>query len=158
MRLSGNVSILFGDKAVTDQVLKTYRRKWKGYALLPGIDDSRFSDEEAFYALLYESTPLTIVGDESKDPLVFEVSFKKFPYSIKDRRGFAAYGLRLTPKQGCVKSVKFDRDDGPPGVPLSVSADCVSVDCGGDLHLEIFFRPIKHQKGVRPPSDFRKNA
>lgn len=163
MKLIGNVSILFGDQVVTDQVLGIYRNKWKGYAILPGIGECRAcaSEEKAFHALLFETTPFTISGEQNEGQLVFEASFKRFPYSINGKREFACFGLRLIPRQGRVRTVEFDGDDEKSVAvnSFSVSSDCFSVDLGnGSLHLEIFLRPMKPQTEIAPPAGFHEEV
>jgi hypothetical protein len=155
MNLARNVSILFGDKVVTDETLEMYRKKWKGYALLPGIGEGYASDEKAFHALLFETTPFTISGEDNEEQVILEASFKRFPYSIDGKQAFASFGLRLVPKQGRVHSVKLSGDNSVTVNSLSVNEDYVSVDLGsGSLHLEIFFHPMAPQTEVMPPAGF----
>lgn len=157
MKLVGNTSILFGGEIVTDQVLETYRQQWKGFVISPGIGANNCTDETAFHALLFETTPIAISRDMGYEQLIFQASFKRFPYSINGNRNFASFGLRLVPKQGRVKSVEFDRGRLVAINTLLFIGDYLCVDLGnGSLHLEIFFRPAEPQTEIGPPAGFQK--
>lgn len=159
MKLSGNVSIVFENKVITDHVLAMYRKKWKGYAIIPGVNDSSRSDEEILHALLFETTPLMIIGDESADPLILEASLKIFPYSINGNQEFASFGLRFMPKQGIVKSVELDDDWKIAINAFSMSSERFSINlANGCLHMEVFFKPTKQQEEILPPIGFHEKV
>lgn len=160
MKLLNNARIIFGGKVVTDEVLETYRNKWKRCNVAPGVGLD-YSDENTFHRLLFGVAPFTIIGDEEAGDLDLEGSLKIFPYSIDGNRNFADYGLRLMPKHGRVKSIELDNEDGLGAAvnAFVVNGDGISVELGnGILRLEIFFRPIELQKEILPPAGFREEV
>lgn len=156
MRLLGNVEICFQKEVITEKDLKFFRGKWKGKAILPGIIHQRYTDKEVFYALTYETIPLTIANDDKNGPLVFEATLRRFPYSINGDASFANFGLRFVPKCGHVKSINLDKNWTVAINSLSASSEGLLVDFGnGSLHLEIFYKPIEHKlEEIVPSSGF----
>ena len=157
MRLSSNVWLEFNGKTITDDTLEYYRKRCKGKAIMPGIQD-KIPEEMALHALLYETTPFTINNKRVGEPLVLTVTFKKFPYSIDGKEGFSAFSIRLVPKQGNVKSVELDENHTVAVNTLSAEPDRLLTGLGnGSLWLEIFFTPqTETLEELGPPTHFRK--
>ncbi len=164
MKLIGAISILFGDKLITEQILELYRDKWKNRAICPGKGAVDMVEETVLHALLYELTPLTIVADENSKPLILKALLKRFPYSIDGKENFAAFGLRLVPVQGRIKQIDMDPYMNPRSSVaisnISINTELLSVDFGNEsLHLEIFFQSQPNDlllKELEPPTGFEK--
>lgn len=156
MRLIGDgARILFGGLTITEEDLELYQRRWQGQARKPDIAQSRFSDEEALRALLFESAPV-IIEAGGEGALELRADFARFPYRILRRdeadtdegeMPFAVYSLRLVPLHGRVRRVEV----------LS-SAHYLEVFEGGvaaefmSLRLEIIHRPTTMDLGKLCPT------
>lgn len=157
MKLIGNTIITFGGITVTQQAIDYYHANHPGCGVGLYVGTNDRTNEDVLYSLLAGSgtTPFTIAVDEMFGDLSLEATLGRFPFSVNSDSSFEAFGVRLMPTRGRVKSVTPEGDGIVGFNTFLIGVNRLVVDVGS-FHTEIFFQHTEDLPGIVPHGGFQE--